>query len=132
MRFLASPVNSSFSTSKRIFARTPGERAFDRCLFPYAVFFMFGTALGIIGGLRRRSPSHSRPESVLAVSPPSSAWFPWLTFGLGLILTVLWFRALISVIDAWHDPSAKVLRFVSCILLLPFAYAAFTLVSTFP
>ena len=110
-------MNETVSRLKRIFARTPGERAFDRCLFPLAVFFVLSIVVGIIG------------ESVLAVSLPSPVWLTWLGFALGLILAVLWFRALFSVISAWRDPSATILRFVSCVLLLPFAYLAFTFVS---
>ena len=123
-------MNESVRRSKRIFARTPGEQAFDRCLFPFAASFLVTIVLFIIGGIRHRSPSHTRSESALAVQLPDPVWLPWLYFALGLVLAGLWFRALLSLISAWRDPSATVLRFVSCVLLLPFAFMAFTFLST--
>jgi hypothetical protein len=55
---------------------------------------------------------------------PHSAWLVWFPFALGLLFAVLWVRAITSLIAAWSDPSAKILRFCALILLIPFAAVA--------
>src|SRR4051812_12968028 len=83
---------------ERIFARTPGERAFDRCLFPFALSFVVSIVLGIIGRFRHRSPPHPQTESALTtplsipVPPPTPVWHLWLCFAIGLVLAALWVR----------------------------------------
>jgi hypothetical protein len=126
-------MRESISRSKRIFTRTPGERAFDRCLFPFAVSFVVSFVLGVIGGPWLRSPS--RPASELALTTPSQfplpipSWHLWLYFALGLVGALLWLRALLTLIGAWRDPSAKIQRFACCFLLIPFASIVYILLS---
>lgn len=86
--------------------RTPGQRAFDRCFLPIAaiaVIFMFG--------------DHATTEKHIPVTPH---WWLWFLFLIGLGLATLWVRALGSLIDAWNDPSAKVIRFSASACLIVF------------
>lgn len=69
-------------------------------------------------------------EAGLATEIPPPAWQGWLLFGLGLVLVVLWFRALNSLTAAWTDPSSRVLRFSAAVLLVPFAAIAVRLLQT--
>jgi hypothetical protein len=99
--------------------RTPGEIAFDRCFFPVASFVLFGIAAQSIQVAQIWDDT---PEALM-----EGAGFPrealvWLLFVLGLLLGALWGRALISLIRSWRDPSARVLRISSTLLLIPFAF----------
>ena len=84
--------------------RSPGERAFDLCFLPFAAFCVLAfCTVSIIRWLR--GPYEAR---LAVVKSPPSAWLIWIPFGLGVLLGVLWVRALISVIRAWSDPSFRI------------------------
>ncbi len=100
-------------------ARTPGEIAFDRCFLPLAIPFVL---LPIITSMA--SALQIPTESLFTLSQVGGKSVP---FALGLLFTALWARAFYSVIKGWGDPAAKVLRFVSMVLLLPFATLAYFL-----
>jgi hypothetical protein len=93
--------------------RTPGEIAFDRCFFPFALFFLF-------------------PSFVDIQSLP----LRWIGIFFMPLAIVLWGRALISLIKGWRDPAAKILRVVSLVLLLlwtpPFCLAIRGLLQIIP
>lgn len=98
--------------------RTPGEQAFDRCFLPVAALFVFHittflTAWGLY------------PHPYKLASIPVSSWELWTSFSIGVLLAVLWFRALASLVKGWRDPSSRVLRFSASVLLFPFALAVF-------
>ena len=102
---------------KFFFKRSPGERAFDFCLLPFAVSFF----LAVIGGIL---------EWALGTrdSDPDSAHLPRsLSLMLGLGLTVYWLWALRGVVRAWRDPQAHVLRYASSGLLLMLLLACISL-----
>jgi hypothetical protein len=54
---------------------------------------------------------------------PAPLWRFWVPFAFGLILAVLWIRALIGLLSVWHDSSSRVLRFSASVLLIPFGIA---------
>jgi hypothetical protein len=124
----------------RRYSRTPGEQAFDRCFFPIAALFVFGVvlrlyplvalfvgevAVGIIGWTIGQSsePGTDTDTGDVPVSAqiPHSAWLVWFSFALGLVLAILWVRAVAGLIATWADPSARILRFPALVLLVPFA-----------
>src|SRR5829696_8475663 len=101
--------------------RLPGEVAFDRCFLPLIAISVITTAFEIFhGGFTRSSGSLS--ETDLAAQTPPPIWLPWSTFALGILMAVLWVRALTSLVWAWRDPSSRVLRFSASVLLIPFAF----------
>jgi hypothetical protein len=100
--------------------RLPGEIAFDRCFFPVAALFVLNVICGIIT-FRQYQTFEPPTEAELAVEIPQPAWHIWLPFVFGLLLAVLWFRALVSLVRTWRDPSSRVLRFSASMLLIPFA-----------
>jgi len=108
--------------------RLPGEIAFDRCFLPLAALSLFNIIFAII--TLRLSPSEPLTEEQLAAEMPPPLWHAWLWFALGLLLAVLWFRAIVSLVRAWRDPSSRVLRFSASVLLIPFAVATFRLLLT--
>jgi hypothetical protein len=89
----------------RIYGPTPGEMAFDRCLFPFVALFAFCA-----------SRPFEEQESL-------RAWFVWLDVALGVFAVVLWIRALIGLLQVWRDPSSRVLRFSASVLLFGFVVA---------
>jgi hypothetical protein len=102
----AAATNSPLST--RGF-RSPGERAFDRCLFPFLLHLLQALALGVASLMDSRSDDGMPPVPRLIV---------WALFSLDLLLCGHWAWAFRSVIAAWRDPFARVLRFSSLGLLL--------------
>jgi hypothetical protein len=109
--------------------RLPGEIAFDRCFFPIAALFTFNIVWWILS-IRQDQTFKPPTEADLAAELPPPAWHLWLSFALGLVFAVLWFRALASVLRAWRDPSSRILRFSASVLLVPFAIAACRLLLT--
>src|SRR5687767_12952065 len=99
--------------------RLPGEIAFDHCFLPLVALSLFNIVFWIIA--RNLRPSEPLTEAQRAAEMPPPAWHASFWFALGLLLAVLWFRALVSLVRAWRDPSSKVLRFSAAALLLPFA-----------
>ena len=89
-------------------SRSAGERAFDRCFFPFALYVVYMLALSAV---LEYPPS---PDPDMPGVPPI---FVWVLFSLGLLLCTHWVWALRSVITAWRDPFARVLRFSSLGLL---------------
>ncbi len=87
--------------------RSAGERAFDRCLFPFVLHFIQAVLLGVVSTLNSDDDMPSVPQFVI-----------WVMFGFDLLLCLHWAWAARSVIVAWRDPYAKVLRFSSLGLLL--------------
>jgi hypothetical protein len=84
-----------------------GERAFDRCFFPVAIYIALVLGAVILDTLLTDSDARVRqPE-----------WLAWLLFACGALLSVHWLWALRGVIRSWHDPTARVLRFASLGLL---------------
>ena len=124
----ASVFRRRWERTKRVFARTPGERAFDRCFFPLAIFFVGSVNLTAIEIVRQqRSGSNDTPHRALALLSPE--WLPWTSLIVGVLFSFLWVRALFSVIRSWDDPSARILRKVSCILLVSFAAVTYSLLT---
>jgi hypothetical protein len=74
--------------------RSPGERAFDRSFLPLAFFI----AAFVV---RVRSGAPSSAALVMAIAR-----------------CISWLWALVSVLVAWHDPTARWLRFSALGLLL--------------
>lgn len=102
--------------------RLPGEIAFDRCFLPLAALSLLHIGQIVFGIITRR-PGQYAPlagEPLAAEMPPPD-WQAWLWFALGLLLAVLWFRAMGTLVRAWRDPSSRVLRFSASVLLIPFA-----------
>ena len=95
-------MNTRQVARKRL--RLPGEIAFDLCFLPLVALTLFNI---IFSGDDWRPPF----------------WHGWLWFGLGLVLAALWFRAVFTLVRAWRDPSSRVLRFSTLMLLFPFAVA---------
>lgn len=108
--------------------RLPGEIAFDRCFLPLVALSIFNIVLGII--TERLDQSEPYTEKELAAATPAPLWHAWLWFVLGLRLSALWFRAVVTLARAWRDPSSKVLRFSASVLLIPFAVATYQLLMT--
>ena len=104
--------------------RLPGEVAFDRCFLPLAALSVLSILFQFIAW-RLRAPY--RPESEAEIP---AAWLVWLPFALGLLLAVLWVRALFSLVTTWRDPSSQVLRFSASVLLIPFAIVTCQLLLT--
>ena len=103
----------------RILLRTPGEVAFDRCFFPLAavcILDVLANGVAIVYDSATSTQGHTEAE--IAVAAPVSRWPLWIAFLIGLVTAFLWLRALISVVMAWRDPSASVLRFSAVGLLL--------------
>jgi hypothetical protein len=122
-------VNERRSNVQRKAWRTPGERAFDRCFLPFAAFFILNIiAEFILWRLRAAYEPLAKAQAVANVLPPP--WHFWLPFAFGLILAVLWIRALIGLVRVWHDPSSRVLRFSASVLLIPFGIATCRLLVT--
>jgi hypothetical protein len=99
--------------------------AFDRCFLPLAALFLLSGASEAI--VYRNHAVHKVPtEEKLAAKLPvaPSEWEVWLPFALGLVLVVLWLRALLGLLGTWSDPSFRVLRFSASVLLVPFALVA--------
>lgn len=94
--------------------RTLGERAFDRSVL--------GILVWAIGAFL----------SILAfVTPAISLQVASLIPGVwSLVILVYLLRCLIDVVRAWHDPSARVLRFSAIGLLLLLAAATVALALT--
>ena len=90
-------------------SRSAGERAFDRCFFPFALYLFYLIALAAVFEV----PPSSDPD--MPGVPPV---FVWVLFALGILLSIHWVWALRSVIAAWRDPFARVLRFSSLALLI--------------
>jgi hypothetical protein len=108
--------------------RLPGEIAFDRCLLPLVALSFLNI---IFGGIEwRLRPSGPLTEAQLDAEMPPPLWHEWLWFALGLLLVVLWFRAVVTLVRTWRDPSSRVLRFSSSVLLIPFAVATYRLLLT--
>ena len=84
------------------------ERAFDGCFFPFALYLLHLLALAVF--LAETSDSGQEMPGV----PPL---LNWVLFSLGVLLSVHWIWAFRSVIAAWWDPYARVLRFSSLGLL---------------
>ena len=108
--------------------RLPGEVAFDRCFLPLVALSVFNIVFAIIAD--RGTPSESLSEEQLAAEMPLPIWHAWLWFALGLLLAGLWFRAVVSLVRTWRDPSSRVLRFSASVLLIPFAVATCRLLLT--
>jgi hypothetical protein len=119
-------MNSKQVARKR--RRLPGEIAFDRCFLPLVALSLLNITLSIIEW--RSSPSEPYTEEQLAAQMPPPLWHAWLWFTLGLLLAVLWFRAVVTLARAWRDPSSRVLRFSASVLLIPFAVATCRLLLT--
>lgn len=109
------------SEATRKHGRTPGERAFDRCLLPLVALFGF-SLINEFFAWRLRFPY--KPQM------PPLVWPAWLPFTVGLILAALWVRAVVSLVAVWRDPSSRVLRFSASILLIPFAFVTCHLLLT--
>jgi len=112
--------------------RTPGERAFDRCFLPVAILpvaTVFTLNIVSIFITWKTHPPYKPPckSDAIATPPSASVWLGWLSFGIGILLVVLWIRALVTLIGAWNDPSSKLLRFSALMLLIPFAAIALLL-----
>ena len=88
--------------SRRLLSeRTPGERAFDRVLLNIKFYFLLASV----------------PVAITA-SDANHASLRWVSFGVGVIGIWFWISMLRGVLLAWHDPSARVLRFSSLLLLV--------------
>ena len=109
--------------------RLPGEVAFDRCFLPLAALSILSIAYQIIAW-RLRPPYKPPTEAQLAAELPPPAWHLWLPFAFGLLLAVLWVRALITLVSVWRDPTSRVLRFSASVLLIPFAVVTCRLLLT--
>ena len=99
----------------------PGEIAFDRCFIPVAI-------LATLGGTEQavRALWLGDAERLPETSPRWAA-YEWLWCGIGLAFACLWVRALLTLVRAWRDPSARILRFSASVLLIPFATAVWLL-----
>lgn len=99
--------------------RSPGERAFDRCFYPFGVVLLLPViTMAIHLVVRPSTPHRQRSEAELAAAMPDPAWLSWIPFTLGVLLCAYWVWALWSVLRAWHDPAARILRVSSILLLL--------------
>jgi hypothetical protein len=110
--------------------RSPGERAFDRCFYPFGAILALALA-GIFGELFiSHTVTHKpRSEAELAATPADPAWHTWLPFTLSMLLCIYWLWAFWSVLRAWRDPRVRVLRFSALFLLLLDAGIAYVLLS---
>lgn len=93
--------------------RTPGDRAFDRCFLPIVSIVVLEMPWAVISAV---SPCDEKRLKHV----PLYWWESLLPFLVGLGLTILWVRALRSLIEAWNDPSAKVIRFSASACLIVF------------
>ena len=109
--------------------RLPGEIAFDRCFLPLATLSVLSFIVEFIAW-RLRPPYKPETEAQLSAAIPPPAWHAWLPFAVGLLLAVLWVRALVSLVRVWRDPSSRVLRFSASVLLIPFAVVTCRLLHT--
>jgi hypothetical protein len=138
-RLRTSPVKATTLTSNQIGtapSRSPGERAFDRCFYPFGAILALAL-LGILEGIfanlfvSRTLIHKPHSEAELAAAVPDPAWHTWLPFILGVLLCVYWLWAFFGVLSTWRDPRARVLRFSALFLLLFDACIAYGLL-TFP
>jgi len=88
----------------RKYGRTPGEKAFDRCFLPLAAVSVLGVVVGIIEWMSDRADKHVTEATIgnaLGPAPiPHSGWLVWFPFALGVLLAVLWVRAVVSLVAA--------------------------------
>ena len=106
--------------------RLPGEIAFDRCFLPLvAVIVLQIIYRNASSEFFVASEALNTEEFTATISPP--LWHAWLWFTFGLLLAVLWVRAVLTLARAWRDPSSRVVRFSSCVVLIPFAIITFGL-----
>lgn len=120
-------MNTKQDVRKR--RRLPGEIAFDRCFLPVAALFVLNLISGTMS-FRQYQTLKPPTEAELAMQIPQAVPHVWLPFAFGLLLAVLWLRAIISLVGAWRDPSSRVLRFSASVLLVPFAVATCRLLGT--
>lgn len=113
---------TNVNTTVRKRRRLPGEIAFDRCFMPVVALFVLKLIFVLIE-LAHEHPNRLPTEAELAAQLPPPAWQGWLFCGVGVVLAFLWVRAVVSLVRAWSDPSARVLRFVAVVLLVPFGIA---------
>lgn len=105
--------------------RLPGEIAFDRCFLPLVGLIIFSINFQVI--LRKLSPSLLHTEEQLAAALPAPSWPVWVWFAAGVVLALLWIRAVVTLTKAWHDSSSRILRFSAFVLLFPFAVCTYQL-----
>ena len=96
-------MNILTSEAYRSMGRSPGEQAFDRCLFAFGIYFLLLPGLILFGCLL--------PDSDESFGPPPLVL--WCLFIIGTLTLIHWLWALRSVVRAWHDAPARVLRFAS-------------------
>ena len=110
---------------------SPGERAFDRCFYPFGAVLALALA-GILGELFISYTVTHKPhsEAEFEVTVPDPAWHTWLPFTLGVLLCIYWLWAFWSLLRAWRDPRARILRFSALFLLLFDASIAYLLLSS--
>ncbi len=111
--------------------RSPGERAFDLCFYPFGVVLAFAFA-SLFGDLLMSDSTSRNAQNgrslIAAVLDPT--WYRLVQFAIGELLCVYWLWALWCVLRAWRDPGARVLRFSALFLLLFDGCMAFGLLTS--
>jgi hypothetical protein len=101
--------------------RLPGEIAFDRCFLPLVAVIVLQMVYTAFLWVPMMGSSEGLTEEEVAAAIPPPLWHAWFWFTIGLLLAILWFRAIITLARAWRDPSSRVIRFAACVVLIPFA-----------
>lgn len=114
-------MNALAAKSKR--RRLPGEVAFDRCFIPVAIIFVARMILAGVAVLYFGA-SKAPTKAELAVQSLPIMGLTWLLPLAGLVLALLWLRAVWTLVRVWNEPSARVLRFPAMVLLIPFGLVA--------
>lgn len=113
------------------FSRSPGERAFDRCFYPFgAILGLWIVGIFVDAFFRDSGARKLHSEAELSTAVPDPAWHAWLPYAISVILCGYWFWALLSVLRAWTDPRARILRLSALTLLIFYAGVAYLLLTS--
>ena len=93
-----------FAAGRSRWSRTPGEKAFDRCFFPWVFSGIYSAML--FHGVHA-----------------------WGLFAVGVISAAFWVGGLISLIAGWRDPAARLLRLCALWFLLGLGISTLALLS---
>ena len=120
--------------SRSLHVRSPGERAFDRCILPSAVAVLLVLIQILVSMEEVNHALHEPTEVELAAVAPDPIWHAWIPFMLiwipfmfGILLAIYWVWAFRGVLRSWSDPVARILRFSSLGLLLGQLFGIFKL-----
>jgi len=110
--------------------RSPGERAFDRCVLPTALVFGFTMVGCFLAALGKQAVKQAPTDPDMGTWLPAAPWFIWLPFVCGILFAAYWLWALRSVMRSWADPVVRVLRFCSLSLLFGQFFAIISLLTS--